>query len=205
MRIDPEDIRRRYAVMSDEELLSLDPAELSDMARPIYEQQIADRHLTDVEEAEPKELDDAPATHHFGYEEGPAPDWIEDAACVCTFAVDQNNPDPPGASRAHEALEAANIPCFLNMIEDQPATAERPARHALLLMVPGSMVLPATSVIERDYLNAESEAEWRNHLQELSDGELKALDPDLLCAGLLDRVTRLRKAYSDELAARRLK
>jgi hypothetical protein len=207
MRIDPEDIRRRYAVMSDEELLSLDPAELSGIARPIYEQAIAERHLTDDAGAEPQELDDAPATHDLDDEDGdgPPPEWIEESACVCTFSVDRNNSDVPGATRARDALRAANIPCYLNLIEDQPATAERPARHAMLLMVPSSVVLHATSILDRDFLNAETEAEWRSHLQELSDGELNALNPDVFCAGLLDRVARLRKAYSDELATRRLK
>jgi hypothetical protein len=208
MRIDPEDIRRRYAVMSDEELLSLDPAELSQMARPLYEQELASRNLNEGGEpgAEDAEGEPAQVGRALAYEsDEPAPDWLDEAACVCTFAIDRNNPDVvPGADRAREALEASHIPCYLNLVEDRPATRHEPARHALLLMVPGSLVLPASSILDRDVLNAEHEAEWRAHLEGLSDEEIRGLNPDIICAGLLDRAERLRKVYREERAARRI-
>ena len=196
MRIDPDDIRRRYAVMSDEELLALDSEELSDIARPIYEQEIAARGLDG--DSAPLEEDAELAQE----DAGPAPDWAEDAAVICTFSVDPSTNEATGTGPAVEALEAAGIPCHLHLVEDQPATRQRAARRSYMLMVPGPLALPATSILDRDVLNAEHENEWRAHFSALSDDELKALDPDLICAGLLDRVHRLRTAYAEELASR---
>ena len=82
MRIDPTDIRRRYEGMSDEELLSLDSEELSDIARPIYQQEIAARGL----DGDPAPL--AEETEAVREDAEPAPDWADDAAVICTFAVD---------------------------------------------------------------------------------------------------------------------
>jgi hypothetical protein len=196
MRIDPEDIRRRYAIMSDEELLSLNAEELSDIARPIYEREVAGRGL----DGDPAPVEEEASA--VQEEAEPAPDWAEDAAVICTIAVDPSTNEATGTGPAVEALEAAGIPCHLHLMEDQPATRERPARRSFLLMVPGPLALPASSILDRDVLNAEHENEWRGHLAALSDDELKALDPDLICAGLLDRVHRLRTAYAEELASR---
>ena len=72
-------------------------------------------------------------------------------------------------------------------------------------MVPGGLALHATSVLDRDMFNEEKEEAWRNHFEELSDSELQALDPDLFCAGYLDLVARLRRAYDNEIARRELR
>jgi hypothetical protein len=49
------------------------------------------------------------------------------------------------------------------------------------------------------------EAEFRTQLSVLSDQDLLKLDPDILCAGLLDRAARIKKAYKEEMAERTLK
>ena len=46
---------------------------------------------------------------------------------------------------------------------------DRPARRSFLLMVPGPLTLPVTSILDRDVLNEEHETEWRAHLGGLSD------------------------------------
>ena len=42
-------------------------------------------------------------------------------------------------------------------------------------------------------------------MAELSDEELRALNPEDICAGLLDRVERLTRVYTEEIARRRSK
>jgi hypothetical protein len=69
-------------------------------------------------------------------------------------------------------------------------------------MVPGGLALHATSVLDREMFNEEKEEAWRNHFEELSDRELQALNPEVFCAGYLDLVARLRRAYEDEVARR---
>ena len=46
------------------------------------------------------------------------------------------------------------------------------------------------------------EAEWRSHFEALTDAQLRALTPDVICAGLADRIARLKRAYNEELARR---
>ena len=55
-------------------------------------------------------------------------------------------------------------------------------------MVPAGLELTATSVLDQHLFNDELESGWRANLEALTDEELRDLDPDLLCAGLLDRV-----------------
>jgi hypothetical protein len=73
----------------------------------------------------------------------------------------------------------------------------------LSVMVPGALSLKASSVLDRDMFNEELEETWRTHFDHLSDEELRALRPDELCAGLLDRATRLKRAYEEAVAQRR--
>ena len=66
-------------------------------------------------------------------------------------------------------------------------------------------VLNAISVLDKEIFNAELEADWRTHFAALSDEQLHALKPEVICAGLPDRVERLTRAYHDEIAKRRSK
>ena len=68
-----------------------------------------------------------------------------------------------------------------------------------------SLLLLATSVLDREIFNAEQESEWRSHLAILSDAELDALSVDAICGGLRDRIDRLTRAYREEVADRRRK
>jgi hypothetical protein len=39
----------------------------------------------------------------------------------------------------------------------------------------------------------------------MPDNHLSALDPKIFCAGMLDRLERIKKAYAEEMARRKLK
>jgi len=71
-------------------------------------------------------------------------------------------------------------------------------------MVPGALNLQATSLLDKEIFNPGVETDWRAHLEALSDDELRGLNAEMICAGLLDRIKRLRRAYDDELARGKL-
>ena len=70
-------------------------------------------------------------------------------------------------------------------------------------MVPAALILKATSVLDKAIFNPGIEADWKTQLASLSDDELRELSADDICAGLIDRVERLRRAYESEVARRR--
>ena len=228
MRIDSEDLRRHYESLADEELAAIDAEDLTEAARAVYESELARRGPNIRGEAEgpsetPPSLDrqeevdesaidaeNAASPAEFDIDVGPPPDWLEDAACACSFVLRPNErvfPVLPQAGRARLVLRKAGIPCRItmqkNQYEDDPP--DPPPHPLVCVMVPGGLALHATSVLDRAIFNEEKEEAWRNHFEELSDGELQALDPDLFCAGYLDLVARLRRAYDDEIARRELR
>jgi len=227
VRIDSEDLRRHYAELADEELAAVDPDDLTEAARAVYDAEVARRGLPSRHEAEETERGDDSSQSINQIEEignaiaeyddtGPPPDWLEDALCACSFVTGL-----PMAVKARAILRHAGIPFYITMDQDEDDAPEVPlapqySRHVMApsalpqtamirVMVPGTLVLPATSILDLEIFNAEKEAEWRNHFEELSDEELRALDPEIFCAGLLDLVARLRRAYEDEAARRELR
>ena len=70
-------------------------------------------------------------------------------------------------------------------------------------MVPGALSLQATGVLDVEIFNPQLEASWRTHFEALSDEELHALNSEIICAGLLDRMKRLKRVYDEEIARRR--
>lgn len=219
VRIDLEDLRRHYAELSDDELSEIDAGDLTEAARAVYEAEFARRELPFHEEPDiprksgdanlpadqPEQMEDAPG--EFDIDVGPPPDWLEDAACACTFATRPGNTDLPRAVKARAILRLTGIPCHitLNQDEDDPPQADPVPTYSLRLMVPGGLALHAISILNQEVFNEEQEAAWRNHFEALSDEELNALNPEIFCAGYLDLVARLRRAYDDELARRRLR
>ena len=69
-------------------------------------------------------------------------------------------------------------------------------------MAPAPLTLKATSILDKEIFNPQIEADWRIHLESLTDTELAALNPDVICAGLLDRIARLKRRYNDEVSRR---
>ena len=203
MKIDKEGLRRHYKTLSDEELLALDPAELTDLAQAVYGEELERRGLANGETAAEEEAgEEAPSFADLAEDDSDdadeAPDWLDDAACACAFSRYGDNDYAEQVATARRALRAAGIPCVL--ITQQAESME--GHDEYCVMVPGALALPATSVLDRDVFNARQEADWRAHLEALSDRELAALDPGVICAGLLDRVARLKRAYHEEAARR---
>lgn len=192
MRVDSAKLRDYYSSLSDEELLAIDRDELTEAARTCYDEEVAARDLGAVEEPHDGEVELGDAAEQ--------PGWLEGAACACTFSERSQREPAPDVTRARDALEAAGIPCqvLMEQVAEQPAE-----RLEYRVMVPGRLALRATGVLDKEIFNAEAEARWQTHFELLSDAELRGLNPDTICAGALDLIARVRRAYSEELARRR--
>jgi hypothetical protein len=198
MQVTPDELRRYYASVSDEMLLEIDPASLTDAARRCYESEFAKRGLSPGAGPLPAEeyLEDS-----FEAE----PDWMEYAACPCSFTAVPGSDHAHDAERAREVLRAAGIPCHLSVVSPDPPAEATQRFDEYRALVPASLNLKAISVLDKEIFNADLEADWRAHFAELSQEELRALNPEIICAGLRDRVERLTRAYTDEIARRRPK
>lgn len=190
MDISREDLSARYAALSDAELLAIDPNELTDLARLCYQSEVAQRRLPPATGSHDHEPD------IYTHDEVPS-DWLETAATACSFQTGSGRPFADDAERACTVLRDAGIPCHLVKGHEDGEP------DVVSVMVPGALSLKATSILDRDLFNEELEETWRAHFDELSDQELRALRPDDLCAGLLDRAARLKRVYEDALARRR--
>ncbi len=189
MQIDLESLRRHYASLPDDELLALDRTELVEMAQTCYDQELARRGLAAVGDL----ASDADAEDK--------PDWLEEAACACTFSRQRENQTPPDAENAFDALDAAGIPCHLVVHKMDPPVAPAPW-FEYRLMVPGNLNMQASSVLDKEIFNSEIEAGWRTYFESLTDEELRAVDTEELFGGLRDRLERATKAYDEALKAR---
>jgi len=197
MPIDPKYLREQYASLSDDALMAIDRADLVETAQRCYDDEVARRRAARDENAE---FDSEPLS------DGDKPDWLDDASVVFSRA------DRPGAlpaddiADARDALEAAGIPCYVDLSELPPEKedASPPPTHIWRVMVPGNLNLRATSVLDRDIFNADFEAEWKAHLETLSDDEVLEMNPEVVFCGLFDRVQRVTRVYDAEIARRQL-
>ncbi|HXB74552.1 MAG TPA: hypothetical protein VNY05_40330 [Candidatus Acidoferrales bacterium] len=230
MQLDPEYLRQHYASLSDQALLAVDRADLVEMAQVIFDLEVgrrkpvpprdtrhgqptiprqgdpldeeADDEEADDDEAEVDEAEVDGETHGAGEEPG----WLEEAAEVYSYAVQSATAHAPDAVNARDALEAAGIPCYLDLCEIPREESLSPyGTHRWRLMVPGKLNLRATSVLEREIFNVEFEAGWKTHLEALSDEELRAMNPQVAFGGLYDRVARVNRVYEEEIARRQMK
>lgn len=207
MEISSESLRRYYGSLPDEALLELDPSDLTEVARACYLDELARRNLKtgpdrgrqawqeEDESSEPQFDGEA----DFAPEEG----WLEDAVCVCAFDARTDFGSPGEAERAREVLEAAQIPCHVAMEQLETQHGRSMPQYEYRVMVPAALSLEATSVLDTEIFNPKLEAEWKTHFEHLSDDELRAFSAESLCAGLLDRAARLKRAYLDEIARRK--
>ena len=198
MRIDPQEFAQHYASMSDEQLLDINPAELSEIARPIYQAEIDKRGLAQQEDQVVEEVTDL---IYEGEDPEHAPDWLDNAAVACAFPTRSPDADEP-ASNAHGALEAAGIPCHVVLIKEDPQRPGAQPHYEFRVLVPGALLWHATSVLDRDLFNQDQDEEFRAFLAGLDEEEFQMIDPNLICAGLQNRIDRLRQAYADERAQR---
>jgi hypothetical protein len=194
MQLDTEFLRQHYAAMSDEELREINRDDLVDAARRIYDDEIAGRK--------------APAPASVRRPAGPKDeevelDWLDDAAEAYSSYARPGTTDPSeGSVDARDALEAAGIPCHLELVEE-PEQEDR-MRFRWRVLVPGKLIHRATSVIDRDIFNGEFETQWKAHLEMLSDEELRVMEPQYAFCGLYDRLERINRAYDEELQRRGL-
>lgn len=200
MPIDPKYLREQYASLSDEALMEIHRADLVDAAQRCYDDELARRRAARHENAE---SDSESLRDPLSEEDKPA--WLEDASEVFSRV------DRPGAlpaddiAAARDALDAEGIPCYVDLAE-LPQAEETPdaPTHIWRVMVPGNLNFRATSVLDRDIFNADFEAEWKAHLETLSDDEVLDMNPELVFCGLFDRVERVTRAYDEEIARRKL-
>ena len=203
MPVDPEYLRQHYASLSDEGLLAIDRADLVEAAQKCYDDELRRRELASPRggqslSEQAQERHDAPRRAAED-----KPDWLDEGSEVYSRTDAPGVPPSPDLANARDALEAAGIPCYLDLSElPGEESVTRPATHLWRVMVPGDLNLHATSVLERDIFNADFEAEWRTHLEMFSDEELHAMHPRDVFCGLFDRIERVTKAYEDELARR---
>jgi hypothetical protein len=191
--ISRQDLSRRYAALSDDELLAIDPRDLTDVAQDCYQSEVKRRRLSETPELSPdsqRKIDDSGDIES---------DWLKTAATVCSFEVGSGRRYAEDAEEACKVLADAGIP---NQVVAEHLEGEGPDR--LNVMVPGALSLKATSILERDLFNEELEETWRTHFEELSDEELCALGAEELCAGLLDCAARLKRVYEEALLRRNL-
>ena len=196
MDLDLNELRRQYEALSDEALLEIDRDELVDAAKQCLDQELEARKIRPDRKQSVARLGDAIEVEWAGQEE---PDWLSEAISVFTVSLKYRNDDT--LQRAHDAVEIlahASIPCYVRGQGEEGAVEE------YQLMVPVRQHLQALSVLDRDLLNAEHEADWKAHFETMSDEELLELDEDALVAGMRDRIERLVRAYEDELLKRGL-
>jgi hypothetical protein len=200
--INPNELRRRYAWLSDEALFEIDRTELIETAQGIYDEEVRRREAR-VHPGE--EYDDAGDPDRYAIDVGPEPDWLEDAACALRISILPGVALAEEASQARFALRTAGIPCHIVTKPVEFWEEDSPPPRDYCVMVPGAVQLHAASVLDRAIFNSREEGNWRTHFEALTDRQLGALNPDIFCAGILDRAERLRSAYNDEVSKRNLK
>ncbi len=200
LQLDLEDLREHYASLTDEELLAFDRDALVDAARQCFDEELARRGLTDGKPAD--HLEDWGSANGAAFDPDAEPEWLETAACACSYMSLPGNDAASDADTALAALQSAGIPCRI-VISEEPPDANSAAQVEYRVMVPGSLNLEATSLLDREIFNPVLEADWRAHFGVLSDEDLNAINLNSVCAGLEDKISRLKRAYRDEIERRK--
>jgi hypothetical protein len=198
VQIDLESLRRHYSSLSDEELLALNRDDLIEVAQKCWEEEVERRGLHELR-ASDAASDDQAGEAKTSFEGDLDPDWLQEAVCACSFAGD---PGGSPASDAVKVLDDAGIPCEVTTVEVSSALGRHPAEYEYRVMVPAALNLKASSILDKEIFNPQLEADWRLHFQSLTDSELGALNPNVICIGLADRIARLKRAYNDEVTRR---
>jgi hypothetical protein len=213
MQPDPEYLRRHYSSLSDDALLAIDRDELVETAQQCYDAELNTRDLparSSVRKTVRAQVptrsndlsDEEVEAEGDSFETGDSPDWLDEAAEVYSVVAAPGTTAEDAASGARNVLEAADIPCHLELIETPEEKI--PPTNRWRLLVPGNFHLQATSTLERDIFNHEFEAGWKTFLEVLSDDELLEVSPEVVLCGLFDRIERVTRTYEEEVARRRL-
>ena len=204
MPIEAEQLRKHYASLSEDQLTDLDRNELTEIARKCYDEEIKRRgisfHLADSVDG-----DSTAIPPHDGDRRRFTEPKDDEFFQMCGFAEVNNGQSATlDTAEARDALEAAGIPCRVDVARIEPEPDNSPAYTEYRVLVPSSLMLHARSVLDQQVFNPKEEADWKTHLESLTNDQLLQLNEDDICAGLLDRASRLRKAYVDEIRRRKL-
>lgn len=220
MALDREFLREHYASLSDEALAAIDRGDLVEAAQKLYDEERARRGLARQKSvaplparapAPPVPVTDSPEGDPGAYSYDVAgdtggaqpPAWMDGAACAISY-IDSPGTDNAGeAANARDVLEAAGIPCYVNVQEQPPNPTPRRTQVEYRVLVPGGLNLKAQSILDKEVFNPQMETEWRAHFEELSDETLAELSPEIICAGLTDRIERLTRIYQEEVERRK--
>jgi len=213
VKIDANELRRHYQTLSDDEMLAIDPAELTEVARKVYEEEYTRRGLDEEPEHESEHFElpepgaraiDDTDDDDIEIDSDLPPEWSEDASVVASFLSRPGDAtNAAEATRARKILRAAGIDCRVTLLPGEEGP-DGQVNHYYSVMVPGALNLHATAILDRDLFNPKLEEDWHSHFECLSDKDLRSLNPDIFCAGLLDRVARLKRAYTEEMSRRGL-
>jgi hypothetical protein len=207
MAVDLTYLREHYASLSDQALREIKRADLVEGAQRCYDDELARReHARRPAIPDPADVteEDAEVDAEPPGDEN-EPDWLEDASEVLSRADRPGSLPADAMVEARDALEAAGIPCHIELSEiPESNDASPPPTHLWRLLVPGNLNQRATSVLERDIFNPEFESEWKTLLETLSDEDLRGMKPEIAFCGLFDRVERVTRAYEEEIARRRM-
>ena len=150
MEIDIEELKREYSEMSDEGLLAFDRKDLTEVARPYYDAEIAQRGLH-------PEAADEPQAH-------PEPNPEEDLVTVETYLSIYE------ADLGRTLLQSADIPAFL----DNELSSGMTGAGGLRLMVPAKFAKQAEEILEAPISDEDlaAQAEAADHVDaDLDDRE----------------------------------
>jgi hypothetical protein len=191
MSLDAESLRRHYASLTTEALSELNPDDLIPEARAIVIGELSRRPTTSspLPDAILSLVSDDP------------PPWFATAALACSYG-NRGAHNSPEALDVIKYLNAAGVPTCLRFVPTPSDGSD--VLDGFLIYVPGHLNIKAASVLDVNVFNAKEEAEWRRHLASVAENELPDIAPDIVCAGMQDRIERFTRAYDEELARRGL-
>jgi pimeloyl-ACP methyl ester carboxylesterase len=149
VKITAEELRKRYADMSDEELQSLDRSDLMDLARQCYDEEVAQRGLK-RRRAAPMETAD------------PLPDTdveLEEPVAVAVYTF------PADARIARALIRAQKIPCYIEN-EHVASTLAASIGLGLRVMVPANFANQARELLDDMVTDAEAPEGWDGEVRE---------------------------------------
>jgi hypothetical protein len=213
--IDRKYLQEHFASLSDESLADVNRSELVDAAQKIYDEErarrgsVAKQKVAPISKppviATPEPVDEPEALPDEDEDDGQdAPEWIDEAACACSFVDYPGTHLSPEATNARDVLRAAGIPCYVAVQEIPAEGSSQRAQVEYRVLVPAAQNLKALSVLDKEVFNERLEADWKTHFEQVSDEELLELSPEVICAGLADRIERLTRAFEQEVARRGL-
>src|SRR5580658_5901850 len=122
MQVDPNYLRQYYASLSDEALLEIHREDLVEIAQGCYDDEVRQRRLNSARE-EPQE--DGPQILDVETRDG-KPGWLQEGAEVYSAIIRAGLVVAPDVDNARAVLEAAGIPCYVDMAPRSTRQSQSP-------------------------------------------------------------------------------